>query len=103
MVRILENDRLGRLVHTDSWNEPVLRRTVIDKSAKRTRYLLSSVDWDPKLIQWLHVILIDHLNATYLAGYLDILQVISVLILCRIRNDWILFFLDIKIEVSNIN
>ncbi|XP_044735628.1 mucin-6 isoform X3 [Chrysoperla carnea] len=77
MLRILQNDRLGRLVYSNSWNEPVLRRAVIDKSAKRARYLLSSIYWEQKLTQWLHNLLVENLSGAYLTCYLDILQTLK--------------------------
>lgn len=81
MLRILQNDRLGRLVYSNSWNEPVLRRAVIDKSAKRARYLLSSIYWEQKLTQWLHNLLVENLSGAYLTCYLDILQVSPIVVL----------------------
>lgn len=75
MVNILNSDHLARLAYSGIHNEPILRRTVIDKSEKRVRHLMASILWDSKLTQWLHQILIDHLSTSYLAAYLDILQV----------------------------
>lgn len=74
MIKILDQDRLGRLTYEGSWNEPVLRRNVIDKSVSRTRLVLAGVSWDTKLTQWLHGILLDYLPRSYLIAYLDILQ-----------------------------
>lgn len=75
MVNILNSFNLSKLAYSGSQNEPLLRRTVIDKAVQRIRRLLASVLWDPKLTQWLHQILIDNLGPHYLACYLDILQV----------------------------
>lgn len=75
MVNILNSDHLARLAYSEMHNEPILRRTIIDKSEKRVRHLMASILWDPKLTQWLHHVLIDHLSTSYLASYLDILQV----------------------------
>lgn len=67
---------MARLAYTGSWNEPILRRAVIDKSVQRVRGLMASISWDTRLTQWLHTLLIEHLSTSYLAAYLDILQVI---------------------------
>ncbi|XP_018321326.1 KAT8 regulatory NSL complex subunit 3 [Agrilus planipennis] len=77
MVNILNTDRLSRLTFENSTNEPILRRTVIEKSVKRIRRLLATISWDPKLTQWLHQLLLDHLNGFYLTIYLDMLQTLK--------------------------
>ncbi|XP_044260034.1 KAT8 regulatory NSL complex subunit 3 isoform X3 [Tribolium madens] len=74
VVSILNADHLARLAHSNSHNEAIARRVTIDKSVERMRRLMATVSWDPKYTQWLHQILIDHLNTSYLAAYLDILQ-----------------------------
>lgn len=70
---------MARLAYNGLPTEAVLRRTVIDKSVKRTRKLFASISWDSKLIQWLHQLLIDNLSTQYLGAYLDILQVSQLL------------------------
>lgn len=75
MVGILNADHMSRLAYSGVHNEPILRRTIIEKSVKRVRKLLGSVSWDSKLTQWLHHLLLDNLSTSYLAAYLDILQV----------------------------
>lgn len=75
IVPILNNDHLARLAYAGIHNEPIFRRTVIDKSVKRLRHLFATTLWDSKLTQWLHQLLIDHLSTSYLTSYLDILQV----------------------------
>ncbi|XP_056642331.1 KAT8 regulatory NSL complex subunit 3 isoform X5 [Diorhabda sublineata] len=77
MVSILNNFNLARLAYSNSKNEPLLRRTVVDKAVQRFRRLLASVLWDPKLVQWLHQLLADNLGPHYLAFYLDILQTLK--------------------------
>lgn len=74
-IGILNTDRLARLTCAGSPNEPVLRRIAIDKSVNRMRRLMVTVSWNPFYTQWLHEILSNHLSTSYLAIYLDILQV----------------------------
>lgn len=77
VVRILDNDQLGRLANIGRPNEPMQRRVVVDKSASRMRKALASVAWESRLTQWLHCLLMDCLPATYMASYLDILQTLK--------------------------
>lgn len=72
--RILDLDHLARLANAGRLHEPVLRRVVIDKSVARLRRALARYLWEPKITQWLHSVLMDHLPPTYMAAYLDILQ-----------------------------
>ncbi|XP_045592908.1 KAT8 regulatory NSL complex subunit 3 isoform X1 [Procambarus clarkii] len=76
-VQILDSDRLGRLALKDCHNEPVTRRALVDKTSAKFRQALARVNWDSKLTQWLHSILLQHLNLLYLAAYLDILQTLK--------------------------
>lgn len=76
MVNVLNDDHLARLAYAGVHNEPIFKRTVVDKSVKRVRQLMATIAWDTKLTQWLHQLLIDHLSTPDLAAYLDILQVI---------------------------
>ncbi|XP_042233529.1 uncharacterized protein LOC121873825 isoform X2 [Homarus americanus] len=77
VVQILDSDRLGRLALKDSHNEPVTRRALVDKTSAKFRQALARVNWDSKLTQWLHSILLQHLSLSYLAAYLDILQTLK--------------------------
>ncbi|KAM7343581.1 reduction in Cnn dots 1 isoform 2-T2 [Cochliomyia hominivorax] len=77
VVRILDNDQLGRLSNAGRPNEAMQRRVVVDKSASRMRKALASVAWDSRLTQWLHCLLMDCLPSTYMASYLDILQTLK--------------------------
>ncbi|KAL1508927.1 hypothetical protein ABEB36_003746 [Hypothenemus hampei] len=76
-VKILNELHLGKMVYSGSQNEPVLRRTIIDKSVQRARRLFNTVSYDRKLIYWLHQLLLDNLNQKNLASYLDILQTLK--------------------------
>ena len=73
-MKILNTDRLSRLAHTGVPNEPIHRRLVVDKAAKRFRAMLAGALWDTKMTQWLHNVLCDNLSKEYLAAYMDILQ-----------------------------
>ncbi|CAH1154973.1 unnamed protein product [Phaedon cochleariae] len=77
IINILNSYSLAKLTQIGVHNEPLLRRTVIDKAVQRVRRLLASVSWDPKITQWLHQLLIDNLDSHYLACYLDILQTLK--------------------------
>lgn len=63
MLRVLDEDRLGRLTYEGSWNEPVLRHCIIDKSASRARALFANISWDARLGQWLHGLLVSIIYA----------------------------------------
>lgn len=75
VTRVLHNDYLARLTHNNTWNEPVLRRITVDKTARLLRQILGTVSWDVKYTQWLHTILLDNLDSAYLVVYLEALQV----------------------------
>lgn len=75
MANILNMDNLSRLAHANANNEPVARRAAIDKSVERVRKLMATISWDVKYTQWLHQILMENLSKSYLAIYLDMLQV----------------------------
>ena len=74
MIKVLHADRLARLAQAGIANEPIQRRLVVDKTAKRVRALLASVMWDSKVTQWLHKTLVENLPRNYLVCYVDVLQ-----------------------------
>ncbi|GLH05111.1 Uncharacterized protein GBIM_10722 [Gryllus bimaculatus] len=74
VVRALHSDRLARLTCSGNWNEPVQRRVIVDKTARRMRHLLACYSWDQKLTHWLHTTLLDCLSPLYLGIYIDVLQ-----------------------------
>ena len=65
---------MARLAQAGIANEPIQRRLVVDKTAKRIRALLASVMWDSKVTQWLHKTLVENLPKNYLVSYIDVLQ-----------------------------
>lgn len=77
VTNILDQDHLARLANKDRSHEPVLRRSIIDKSVARIRKALTKVGWSPKVIQWLHGLLMDNLSPSYMACYLDMLQTLK--------------------------
>ncbi|XP_060526642.1 KAT8 regulatory NSL complex subunit 3 isoform X3 [Cylas formicarius] len=76
-VNILNSYYLAKMAQTGIPNEPILRRTVIDKAVQRVRRLFTTVLLDVKLLQWLHQLMIDNLDQPFLALYLDILQTLK--------------------------
>lgn len=78
ITKILHADRLARLALQGSWSEPARRRAHVDRSAQRFREAMAAVAWDVRLTQWLHGLLVEHLDISYLAAYVDILQTLKV-------------------------
>ncbi|XP_020802388.1 KAT8 regulatory NSL complex subunit 3 isoform X8 [Drosophila serrata] len=74
---ILDQDQLARLANDKRQHEAIHRRVSVDKSASRLRKALAGVSWEPRITQWLHTLLMEHLSASYMASYLDILQTLK--------------------------
>lgn len=77
VIKSLQSDRLARLAMEGVPNEPIARRQLVDKTAKRLRQALASVGWDLKVVQWLHHLLLDCVSVHLLASYLDALQTLK--------------------------
>ena len=76
MVKLLVADNMSRLATENLENEAIQKKIHIEGSAKKLRIILSSVAWDLKITQWLHVTLLEHLSRDYLLRYISILQVL---------------------------
>ncbi|XP_043066217.1 uncharacterized protein Rcd1 isoform X3 [Drosophila bipectinata] len=77
VTAILDEDQLARLANDKRQHEALHRRVAIDKSASRLRKALANVNWDQRITQWLHALLMEHLSPSYMASYLDILQTLK--------------------------
>ncbi|XP_017019878.1 KAT8 regulatory NSL complex subunit 3 isoform X7 [Drosophila kikkawai] len=74
---ILDQDQLARLANDKRQHEAIHRRVSVDKSASRLRKALAGVSWEPRITQWLHSLLMEHLSPSYMASYLDMLQTLK--------------------------
>lgn len=72
--RLLDLDHMARLAFKDISNECLRRRAIVEKSVSRMRQALASVQWNTRLIQWLHGLLVNNLPPSYMVSYVEILQ-----------------------------
>lgn len=77
VVKLLVADNMARLATEQLENEAIQKKINVEGSAKKLRIILSSVAWDVKITQWLHLTLIEHLSQDYLLCYINILQVLQ--------------------------
>lgn len=90
VIAALHAEHLARLAYVDLPAEPILRRCSLDKTTRRVRSALTHVLWKTHATQWLHSVLLENLNQTYLSIYLDVLQVENKM------NNFLLRFSDMK-------
>ncbi|OQV26123.1 KAT8 regulatory NSL complex subunit 3 [Hypsibius exemplaris] len=74
-VKILQTERHVRLA--SMVDEPIIRRLSLDKAAARFRRLMAGVEWNGRLVYWLHATLSEGLNYQMLAIYIEILQTLK--------------------------
>jgi regulatory NSL complex subunit 3 len=74
---LLIADNMAKLATEKLENEAIQKKIHVEGSAKKLRIILSSVSWDVKITQWLHLTLIEHLNRDYLLCYINMLQVLQ--------------------------
>lgn len=67
---------MSRLATAKMESEAIQKKILIEGSSKKMRIILSSVAWDTKITQWLHLTLIEHLSRDYLLCYISLLQVL---------------------------
>nr|CAH0113201.1 unnamed protein product [Daphnia galeata] len=77
VVKLLIADNMAKLATEKLENEAIQKKIHVEGSAKKLRIILSSVSWDVKITQWLHLTLIEHLNRDYLLCYINMLQVLQ--------------------------
>ncbi|KAH8269591.1 hypothetical protein KR018_010001, partial [Drosophila ironensis] len=77
VTAILDQDQLSRLANDKRQHEAIQRRVSIDKAASRLRKALASVAWDQRMVQWLHLLLMEYMSPSYMASYLDVLQTLN--------------------------
>lgn len=68
---------MAKLATEKMEHEAIQKKINVEGSAKKLRIILSSVAWDVKITQWLHLTLIEHLSRDYLLCYIHILQVLQ--------------------------
>lgn len=77
MERILDMDQMARLAIVGLPNECLRRNAIIEKSMSRLRQALASVQWEPRVTQWFHALMMTHLSQTYMVSYIDMLRLLK--------------------------
>jgi len=76
-IKILQSDRLSRLVCEGQGNEVIVKRNLIEKAASRFRQAFASIaGWDASQLSWLHSTLHSHLTPIYLTTYHEAMQLL---------------------------
>ena len=68
--------KLSKLASENWSTEAIQKKIFVEGAAKKLRIILSSVAWDMKIAQWLHLTLIENANHDFLSAYIGILQVL---------------------------
>ncbi|GFT42806.1 KAT8 regulatory NSL complex subunit 3 [Nephila pilipes] len=77
VLNILNEDRLSKLCSIGSSNESLKRRLSVDKAARQIRQIFGLIFWNIEQISWLHKTLLNHVDISTLAIYIDILQTLK--------------------------
>ncbi|KAG8176856.1 hypothetical protein JTE90_027160 [Oedothorax gibbosus] len=77
VMNVLYDDKLAKLCHSGSLNEPLKRRTSLDKAARQMRQIFGLVFWNMDLLSWLHKTLLNNLEVSTLSIYIDVLQTLK--------------------------
>lgn len=76
-LRILQGDRLARLVCEGKVDEVIVKRNLIEKAASRFRQAFAAIAaWDASLLSWLHSTLHSHVISIYLVTYHEAMQIL---------------------------
>ena len=77
VITALDSLRLALLTIVGNDNEPILRRTHVDRAARKIRHALTYVQWETRIVQWIHNVLFSNLSKEYLIYYIDVLQTLK--------------------------
>lgn len=76
-LKILQTDRLGRLVCEGKANEIIVKRNLLEKAASRLRQSFASiVAWDASQLAWLHAALQAYITPIFLVSYHEAMQLL---------------------------
>ena len=89
---------MARLSFEGHVNEVLLKRNLQDHTTQKFRELFSSTFWNPKLLEWLHETLLEHLNINYQQVYIESLQILRQKIPTLIER-----FYHVKDRIENKN